>query len=381
MDLEEIISKLHNKYFLKEFTYSRNHFTPSQNTELEFSDNTILLDNFLITVQLKERGETKDILTPETELKWFTRKVLGKATKQIRDTIKYFNGYDKIILKNNRGHVFDIKSPKIIKKFHLVVYAPTALLPTHCLRKKMHESQTAGLIHIFTINDYTSILPVLVTPSELRDYLEFREDIYKNYQETIESLSEEALLGQFLVGDNDNEPSIRYVKHLDNFRQNLEDFDITDILQNFSDRIVLQDNPYDHYQIIQELAKLNRNELKEVKSRFKLGLQNASNIDMDLPYRVVFPRTGCGFIFVPIPALAPKQNNALQAFTNLHKYDQKLNKCIGVSFKKDGEFYDINWCIIESPWEYNAETSHQIEQYQPFGEVSEQTSPMYRFNV
>ncbi len=37
----------------------------------------------------------------------------------------------------------------------------------------------------------------------------------------------------------------------------------------------------------------------------------------------------------------PTTVNALQNFTYAHKYDQKLNKCIGISFANDGEYFDV----------------------------------------
>ena len=163
-----------------------------------------------------------------------------------------------------------------------------------------------------------------------------------------------------------------------------EEFDFSHILRIFADRIVKATNPYDYYQILKELAKLNRTELKEVKYRYNLCIKkcrdNANGFD--LPYRVSFPETGCGFVFIVPPDYTPRLGslNALQNLTLLHKYEQKLSKCIGTIFSHDGEFYDIDWCYIDEEWAYDSDLEQILKENFPFRPVREKYCPTYQFD-
>ena len=84
------------------------------------------------------------------------------------------------------------------------------------------------------------------------------------------------------------------------------------------------------------------------------------------------------FIVIPKEHTATTVN-ALQNFTAAHKYDQKLNTCIGISFANDGEYYDVGWCFQEESWMYDAEMEQRLKEQFPFLEVKEEVIPRYRF--
>lgn len=379
MTLESHISQINENIFFKEFSFSRNEFSPHQESELEFADHVIWLDDLLITFQLKER-DLSGVHTLETEITWFEKKVLGKATKQIRDTLRYLNTYEEINITNERGHVFNVVSGKISKRIHVVSYSPHDLLPEEYRSTKFHLSSTAGFIHMIPIYDYVGICQTLITPTEIGEYLEFRKEISMKHEDTVNALPEQALVGQFLYGVLDADPNIDFVRYLTAFNQVREEFDFSHILRIFEDRIVSAENPYEYYQILKELAKLNRNELREVKFRFDLCIEKCRKNEFDLPYRVTFPRTGCGFVFIIVlPEHISSTINALKNFTYAHKYDQKLNKCIGTSFSRDGEYFDIGWCYIEEEWTQDSEMEQRLKEHSPFRTVKEEIKPRYRF--
>ena len=54
MNLEEKISSLNQNIFLKEFTYSKNKFSPTPSSEFELADNIIWLRDLLIVFQLAQ---------------------------------------------------------------------------------------------------------------------------------------------------------------------------------------------------------------------------------------------------------------------------------------------------------------------------------------
>src|SRR5215213_10346193 len=163
MALENSISQINENIFFREFSFSRNEFTPRQESELEFADHVIWLDDLLITFQLKER-DLSGSHTRETEINWFGDKVLRNATKQIRDTLRYLNTYEEINIANERGHIFNVVSGKIGKRINVVSYAPHDLLPKEYRSKKFHLSSTAGFIHLIPAYDYIELCQTLITP-------------------------------------------------------------------------------------------------------------------------------------------------------------------------------------------------------------------------
>ena len=107
--------------------------------------------------------------------------------------------------------------------------------------------------------------------------------------------------------------------------------------------------------------------MEAFKSRFILCIERCKDTEICFPYSVAFPRTGCGFVFVNVPLeYFHTTITALQGFTLAHKYDQKLTKCIGVSFSQNEEYLSINWSFIEKEWEYDTEMEQLLKENFPF---------------
>lgn len=383
MTLENYISKINRNIFFREFSFSRNKFSPAQQSELEFSDSVIWLDDLLITFQLKERNLSGEHMI-QTEVTWFEKKVLKKATKQIRDTLSYLNTYKEIELTNEKGHVFNVANAQLCKQFNIVTYSPHELLPDEQRDKKFYVSSTAGFIHLIPIYNYLGICQTLITPAEIDEYLGFRENICSKYEVEVNVIPEESLTGQFLYGDLQAKPQEEFVDYLTYLNQNINNFNFSHILHNFEkriERIVIGDEANNYYRILKELAKLKRTELREFKLRFDLCIEKCKKNEFYVkPYRFSSPRTGCGFVFIVVPPeLAQSSWKALQNYTYAHKYDQKLNKCIGVSFFRDGEYFDVGWCYIIEDWKYDKEMERMLKEHFPFRDVTINEVPRYNF--
>jgi hypothetical protein len=381
MSFESELAALNEWHFFEEFVYSTTTFRPQPHQEVELADNLVWLGSVHMAFQLKER-DTGDGATPESERRWFEKKVLGVATKQIRDTVTYLEKNESIQLKNGRGHSFELKSSEIEKLHKLVAYLPHAELPVECRLIKHHESATAGFIHVISGHDYLGIVRTLLTPAEVADYLSFRELLVGRYPIETLTLPEAALVGQYLTGDYAASPSSAFLEDLHALEHRAEEWDMSGIIKRFTERTTSSSGPTDYYQIVRELALLKRNELKEIKVRYQLALKKARANEFAQPYRLAVPRTGCGFIFIPL--MKDQIANRQIGLTNLtlaHKYDQHLDKCIGVTIADDeGPWFLADWCFADFPWERDEDIEKHLKEVYPFREVRQAELPGYSFS-
>jgi len=381
MSFENDIAKLNEHFFFQEFTFSKNQFSPIPGSEVELADNLIWLDEMTIVFQLKERNVSGDS-TVEAERKWFEKKVLGVATRQIRDTLTYLNSSHQIDVENHRGHRFLLISSNVSTVHKVVCYATVHELPDECSRKKFHISSTAGVIHLFSAHDYLGIVQTLLTPSELSEYLDFREELINRWGTDCESVPEQALVGQYLDGNSESPPSIDYLEHLNSLSARADEWDMSGIIKNFPDRITTDNQPTEYYSIVAEMAKLKRNELRHFKLRFQLAMEKSREGKFALPYRMASLRTGCAFVFIPLDSeMAAQRQQGLVNLTIGCKYDLKMNKCIGVSFApEDGGWYIVEWCFLESEWQPDAEIERWLKESNPFSPVNTEVIERYDYH-
>lgn len=376
---EKIISFINTNVFFNEFTFSRNEFTtPDGKSELQLADNVVWLDDIFFIYQIKDRS----VEAEGSEIKWFENKVLKKAVKQIKGTLKYFDDYKNITIVNERGHQLNISeaNPKNAKK--IIVYTPTIEFPEVQRFLKFYRSKTIGLIHLFHSEDYDGICRFLITPSEVAEYLLFRENLYEKHEQELNSLPEQYILGHFLESTDTENINLSYLENLQTLERNESEFDISFIAELFQNRIMKIGIDEEYYFFIKEIAKLDRAELKEFKLRFKLSLEKAESQNFSIPYRMTSIRTNCGFVFIPLEYnKSSVWQNALLNLTKAHKYEQKTNKCIGmiVCHNSKEKLYDINWSYIENEWMYNEELENLLKDNNPFRDVSLKKTNKYHF--
>ncbi len=376
---EKIVSFINTNVFFKEFSFSRNEFiTPDGKSRLQLADNVIWLDDILFIYQIKDRN----IEVVGNEIKWFVNKVQKKAVKQIKGTLEYFKKYKNITISNERGHNINISeaNPTIAKK--IIVYTSTEALPDEKRFMKFYRSKTVGLIHLIHSDDYGEICKFLFTPSEIEEYLSFREILYEKHEQKLNSLPEQYVLGHFLESTDTDNLDLTYLENLKKMIKNESEFDVSFIINLFQKRIVKIGKDNDYYFIIKEIAKLDRTELKEFKLRFKLSLDKAKSQVFTLPYRMSSIRTNCGFVFIPLEYKnSDVWKNALFNFTDAHKYEQKNSKCIGmtVCYDPQKKYYDINWSYIENDWSFNEEMEKLLKENYPFRKVSLRGTNKYYF--
>ena len=382
MTFEKEINRLNEDFFFKEFTYSATTFRPHPSKELELADGLVWLDEMLVVFQLKERRP----MTPtssEVEEKWFKKKIQSLATRQIRDSLHYLYDNKLIRLKNHRGDNFVLEMDSISSVHKVVCYHNPDLPTRQGFPRKFHQSSTAGTIHIVSSRDYLGIVRTVLTPHELSEFLSFREHLIERWGESVNVISEPALMGQYLAGDSSARPSPDYITVLEALEHNTETWDLSGIIKLFPDRVMNEeDATVDYYSIVTELAKLKRNELKEFKTRFQISMDKCRSNAFALPYRMATPRTNCAFVFVPLTNdMLEHRQQALVNLTNACRYDLKMSKCLGASFSPDSKgWFLVEWCYLEAPWRYDREMDAALKHNNPFRKVETVELDRYRFS-
>ena len=371
---ENIITKINVNIFYKEFTFDKNDFYPEDGKK-ELADNVLWIDNLLFVIQIKERNIDKATTNADN---WFNNKVLKKAKKQISNTLEYFNKYDKIPIKNCRNQSIDISKANLNGINKVIIYKLEEELNQNNKNIKFYESQKEGNIHIFNVKDYYWICKYLITPTELDEYLKFRERIYLKHKNIITIYPEQYILGHFLNTDDETEIKEKYIETFDKIKVDFEKFDISGIIGSFLDKIRVkeQKETIGYHYIISEIAKLKREELFEFKSRFVKIIELAKTDVFSLPFRFVATRTGCGFVFFSLDTEKSKLwEKALINFTEIYKYKHRLEKCLGVVVFKKDDYFDINWTFFNNEWKYDEELAELVKKETELYGISEIKMP------
>lgn len=172
---EKILAQINSNVFFKEFTFSKNYFKElDTNQQLEFADNVVWLGNLFFIYQVKEQDSSSN-----DDKKWFENKILKKAVKQIKSTLGYIKNYREILIENEKGHKLNItQANKCIDTKRIIVYSPNDNFSQDLRRQKFYESSEIGLVHIFHYEDYYWVCKYLITPTEINQYLNFRENLF-----------------------------------------------------------------------------------------------------------------------------------------------------------------------------------------------------------
>jgi hypothetical protein len=382
--LEELVNDLNRVVFYREFSFGRNQFLKEPGVTREFADHVVWIGDLVIVFQLKER-EVFAESSAEAEKKWFERKVLGKATKQIRDSLDYLCNVPNIPVMNQRGHTFELRSQTANRIVKIVLYKPTDLLPEESRRVRHHLSSTAGFIHVMAWEDYQGVCGILLTPAELEEYFQFRELLIGRADNHLALPSEAALLGQFLSGHLDHPPSEDFRFYLQRLRHDPSQFEPGLLLRNLGEKIERSEGPEGdrgYYRILTEFAKLRRNELKQANIRFSAPLEAVQKGEVYEPTRFLSVDNDCGFIFIAVPPeMVGHRLNGLKNFTTLSKYVTRLTRHVGISFAKEGSDYLIDWMLADYPWEYERELEEALRLGDPFRPMKTVEFPRYEFRT
>lgn len=384
--LEALTERLHRDVFLREFSFPASQFIDSSNSTKEFADHVVWIDRTLLLFQVKHR-QVDQAQNADAENRWFDDKVRKEGSRQIRKTLSMLRDEPEIPLKNQAGRSTTLRFDQVSDIYSIVLYAPRSV-PRKGLAK-IHISRTVGPIHLVSWNDYLRLCELLETPTELIEYLAFRAKVLADFSAANPGRgwpSEKALAGQFLTGQENQPASETYASAVDLLKAPDVDFRLTSFLGQLGGKVdystgrrVGQSDA--HYKILTEFARLHRIALSHVKKRLLLVLDGARRADTDpIVSRIAIPSTGCGFVFLALPAaLSATRIRGLENFTLITKYALKVERQVGVCMVGDGDEVDVTWMYRAGPWEYRPDMEEQVAKMDQYVPVREIRAERYRF--
>jgi hypothetical protein len=298
--------------------------------------------------------------------------------------LKFLEANPAIKVTNERGHDFEIRGDQVGSKTKVVVYLPGRIAPAIAKKTRHYVSKTGGgFIHVLSASDYLEVCRTLRIPADIRDYFRYRQRLLEGDPNL--AAEEPLIMGQYLSGDETTAPSKDSYKFLLALQQN-PDFDLSSFLSDLHRQVEHQKNPYDYYEILRQFARLPRSGWKEAKVRLIHSLEAVQERKYRSPTRVAWKDLSLGFVFVPMDPTLNAENNFIELMgrglvnlTTAHKYDQRLDCCVGVILARDAGDVLLNWAIIAQPWEYDAALEKALKENFPFPPVSEKVIPRFEF--
>ncbi len=400
MNLEELLARVNVSVALREFTFNKNRFSAEIGQNPEFADGVLWLKSWLVVFQVKERRATSDHDRDAME-QWFHKKVKGDATRQIRKTHGYLQEHKNIPITNLRGHRFNINTGDFEAIVNVVLFGSAAGLPAGWPSQRYYLSRSTGrdlFIHFIKIDDYIMLCGTLLTPMEVIEYLQFREQYLLNVDYGSRR-TEKWLLGRFLMSpdiENDslNQPAVDCSRAVDNLDADTDFLKVRRFLEEMGDRIVYHlrlgpgpteqpdEDSTDYYQILIAFALLNRTYLKAFNDRLKQAIRIARQDQIDFS-RFEERQLGYGYVIIGLPReLHSKRRGFLMTHVKLNMYERKLAACAGVSVCFGPSDVDIDWTFFEEPWKPNEELDKVLREHgSPFRPLKEDIVNRYKTEI
>ncbi|MDP9203776.1 MAG: hypothetical protein M3P26_17875 [Gemmatimonadota bacterium] len=374
--IQDFAAQQHANIFLRAFSFPTTQLPRSPDDDAELADRVVLLDSIGFIFQLRER-EQKVASKPGDLEKWITNNVVKKGVKQVQNTRDLLRSYMGLSLVNHFGHRVSVshKDPDVLVS--VIIYrVPPKSRGFRAARFK--KGRNGGFVHILRDLDYFEICEHFITPAELIDYFGFRRDVLINWDPAVTAVSEEALIGQYLLEDYSSAPDPKFERAARS-RGGPTACEFSFVMDSLASRIASQESDYadtDCYEILSELALVGRYELRALKQQLRLALEAVRANRFELPFRIASGRTGCGFLIVPVTReFHERAMDALESLSLASKHELDLPRQVGIGLWRNSEFVDLEWVFLEGNNPPNPALDERLAHSYPFRTASEQRLP------
>ena len=374
--LQEFTTHQNENAFLRAFSFSTIQLPVDSAADVELADRVMMMDQIGFIFQLMEREQKVASKAGDLE-KWMTNYVIRRGVKQIQNTRDLLRTYMGLSLVNSFGHrvLISPKDPDLLVS--VIVYrVPPKSRAFRAARFK--KNRNGGFVHILRDVDYFEIVHHFVTPAELTDYFGFRRDALINWDSAATAVSEAALIGQYLLEDYSSPPDERF-EGASRSHGGPTACEFSFVLDSLATTIASQEGEYadtDCYDVLAELARLARHELRALKQQVRLALEAVRGNRFELPYRITSRRTGAGFLVLPVTKeFHDRALGALRSLSLASKYELDLERQVGIGMWRNSEFVDIEWLFLNGRNLPDPDLDERLAQNYPFRRASERRLP------
>ncbi|HEV7596397.1 MAG TPA: hypothetical protein VGO33_15475 [Gemmatimonadaceae bacterium] len=373
--LQEFTTQQNENAFLRAFSFSTMQLPVDSASEVELADRVVMVNEIGFIFQLMEREQKAASKADDLE-KWITNYVVRRGVKQIQNTRDLLRSYMGLSLVNNFGHRTLISPGDPDLLVSVIVYrVPPKTRAFRAARFK--KNRAGGFVHILRDAEYFQIVHHFVTPAELTDYFGFRRDILINWDPAAAAVSEAALIGQYLLEEYSSPPAERF-ESASRSRGGPTACEFSFVLDSLASSIASQESDYadtDFYDVLAELARLARYELRALRQQFRLALEAVRSNRFELPYRIASAR-GAGFLVLPLTKeFHTRALGALRSLSEACKYELDLDRQIGIGMWRNSEFVDIEWMFLNGRNLPDPDLDERLAHNYPFRRASEQRLP------
>jgi len=370
--LDDITAHLGANAFTRTFSFASAQLPVCTVPSPALADHLILVDGVGLILQLSESEGRANGSAADLE-RWFAGEVLKKGVEQIGNTRELLRSYLGISLANSSGHRVFYSREALSEPVGVILYRTASV--GRFRPPRFTSSRIAGFVHIMQDSDYFAICEDLVTPSELADYLQFRQEILSRPHPVPPNVSETALLGQYLFEEQDAPADARYEMAGRTLKGDPAAWVFSYVIENLNTQMARRDEESVesvYQRILAEIAQLGRSELRELRAQLRLSLEAVRADRFELPYRVTSVRSQCGFLVLPGSAeLRLRARETLEGLSAASKYELQLEKQVSVAMWRSGQIIDIDWLYTEGPNLPNEKLDHHLERAYPFRRSSE----------
>ena len=372
--LQDFATQQHSNVFLRAFSFPTIELPRPPEDDNELADSVVLIDRIGFIFQLRELGQ--QVMSKAGDLeKWVANTVVRKGIKQVQNTRELLRSYAGLSLVNHFGHRLSLTPKDPDDLVSIIIYrVPAKARAFRAVRFK--KGRNGGFIHILRDVDYFAICEQFVTPAELVEYFSFRRDILINWDPIVTAVSEQAMIGQYLVEDYASPPDQKFERPV---RSRGGPAQFSFVMDSLAGKIAAQESAYadtDYYAILAELALLGRYEVKALKHQIALALDSVRVNRFELPFRIVSGRRDSGLLIVPVTLeFRDRALDALQSLSFASKHELDLPRQIGIGMWQNSEFVDIEWIFLEGTNGRNPELDARLARNYPFRRASEQRLP------
>lgn len=344
---EKICRELGEKYFGKDYVYENLKYFNENNQKIELCDGLFEYADMYLAIQIKERSLQNG---GKTQKNWLASVVYDKAVQQMVATVS--------TLKSRSVCINDLYHQNLNTCPNNIVYSMIIFdnLDTNEYKKIVKVGNLN--IHVFSMEDYKSMMEVLIHPRDIFAYLDQRNNW----------LNDCVSLPNFVFGENDDYSIISSIDSEKDFAQFYDLYtygndyskkeaaiQLLSIITKFRDKQEKKHKDYKH--ILHILQMIDVNCAPGFMERFTYAWKKSFENKFDLTKAImqIYQDKSIQIVFVSLGLTHLEKQDYYRVISDAKQLQHKCDAVLIISFvanNEDGDCF-INWVYSEEKNEYS----------------------------